>query len=426
MSVVARLESFLGWNDAEFLKGIERSEKRAARFSDKVDKSLTSVFKRDPGQRAENAIGNLISGISSGNATQGIAQFAGAISGFSVVAGVGIGAAIELFDRLYTSVKEVRAAHETLREQMRKPISLLGGLSAEGISEQASQLSGSLNKLREARAGFSHGAVGYLEDFDKSLRGGLFTNSSDPGYGKSGLADAKEESDAQQRLNAILRERGKIELELATAKKTTRGDETQYALTELYFKSRQAEAAVRLEGGKGTGDRLKAIKTTEEDLTDEIVHRGEVREREFNTAEKLLKLQRSNVPEEKKKALAASINLEAINQSLASPDIGVSEKRALTLEKLKGEQELRNQTQNPRNKFAYGTIAARDSENESGFGSLAQRNRDMNDSTVWGSLGYSAMQRGETPQTSTGTPMENIANLLQTLTDLTRQVWATP
>lgn len=420
MPQVARLESTLAFNDAAFTNGIERAEKRAATFGGRVEATFNNLFRRTPGRRAEKALTGLVGDIATGSLSQGIMSFAGRLTGLGLAAGVGVGVAIELFDKLYDSVKEVRAAHEGLRQQMNKPISLLGGLSAEGIGEQTNQLQAAMEKLREVQQSFTHGVAGYLSDFAHQ-KGNIITN---PDFGKSQMSEAREAIDVQQRINQLQRERGKIELEQASARKTTKGDETQFALSELYFKSRQAEAAVRLEGGKGVDDRLKAIKTAEEDLTDEIVHRGEVREAEFKTAEKLLKLERSNVPADKKKALAASISLDAINQQLSSPDISVSEKRSLTLQKLKGEMELRDLTQNPRNKFAFGTIAARDADNEQGFGSIAQRNRDMNDSSVWGSLGASAMNRGESAQNSPGTAI--IANLLQKLTDLTAQVWATP
>lgn len=419
---VARIESVLSFNDAAFTRGIENAEKRAATFSQRVEKNFIGIFKRDPSQRAENAVSNLIGDITSGNTARGLAQFAGRISGLGIIAGVGIGAAIDIFDKLRDSVIETRKAHEVLRMQMLKPMALVGGLSAEGISQQAGQLDKAIQDLKEKQSTFSHTFTNLLSDVFQR-KGGL---ASTPDFGQAGLDEANELNKAHQRLTETQKERGRVEFELANARKSTSKDETQRALTELYFKSRQAESAIRLEGGKGVEDRLQAVKIEEERLTDEIVHRSEVREQEFKTAEKLLKLQRSNVPDDKKKALAAAISLDAINQQLASPDIGVSEKRSLTLQKLKGENELRDLTQNTRNKFAFGTIAARDAENEQGFGSIAQRNRDTDDASVFGSLGANAMNRGERPQEQSGNILQTIASELQKLTALTTQVWATP
>lgn len=420
MPAVARIESTLGFNDAQFTQGIERAEKRAATFGGRVEATFNNLFRKTPGRRAEKALTGLVGDIATGSLSQGVMSFAGRLTGLGLAAGVGVGVAIELFDKLHDSVKEVRAAHEGLEKQMSKPMSIMAGLSPEGISEQASQLSASLEKLREVRSSVTHGIVGYLEDFAKQ-KGNIITDSD---FGKSGLSDTKEESDAQQRLNAVLAERGKIELELARARKANQGDDTKTALDAIYFGTKQKISAIELEGGKGARDRIEALRMDERRLTDEVAHRSEVREHEFKTSEKLLKLQRSDLPDDKKKALAASIQLASINESLAGPDVSASERRSLTLEKLKTENELRAATQNTANPFAYGTMAHRDFENESGFGSLAQRNKDMNDSSVWGSLGYNAMQRGELPQTKQEGP--DILKALTELVNLTRQVWATP
>src|SRR4051794_24376647 len=99
MPAVARLESTLAFNDIAFTQGIERAEKRAQTFSGRVEGTFQNLFKRTPGRRAERAIGNLLGDISTGNAAQGIAQFAGRLTGLGLAAGVGIGVAVELFSK---------------------------------------------------------------------------------------------------------------------------------------------------------------------------------------------------------------------------------------------------------------------------------------------------------------------------------------
>lgn len=416
-TLVARLEAALAFNDVQFEKGIERAEKRSQTFSQRVEKNFIGIFKRDPGQRAENAVSNLIGDITSGNTARGLAQFAGRISSLGIIAGVGIGAAIDIFDKLSDHVKKVQDDSESLRREMLKPMSLIMGLSPEGIDQQAGLLRAKYEKIIEDHKGFAQAFTNVFRD--------AMDITAD--FGTSGLRDTRQEQDALDRINQIQRERGRVELELAQARKTTRGDETQSATTELYFKSRQRESAIRLEGGKGAEDRIKALQIDEERLTDEIVRRSEAREEEFKTAEKLLKLQRSSIPEDKKKVLAAAIGLDVVNRSLESPDITTGERRALTLDKLRKENELRGLSKTSRNPFAPGTIANRDFEDEQGgFGTLAGRNKEMNDASVFGSLGYNAAQRGDVPTATQSSLNQQMLTELQSLRALTEKVWATP
>lgn len=422
----ALLETQVTGDDGPFTRTLERAEKRAGTFAAKVEKNFIGIFKRDPSQRAENAVSNLIGDITSGNTARGLAQFAGRISGLGIIAGIGIGAVIDIFDKVSDSIKTVEKDSEALRQQMLKPVNLIAGLSPDQISQQVGQINALFKKLEEDQKSFSYRfGRGASEVFSS-----LFNpqaSVSDPGWGKKAVADARQLQDAYDRIALFQRNRADAELELANARKMTGGDETQSALSELYFKSRQAESAISLEGGKGAADRIKALKIEEERLTDQIVHRSEVREQEFKTAEKLLKLERSSMPEDKKKVLAAAIGLDVVNKSLGSPDITTGERRALTLDKLRKENELRSLTKNTRNPFAFGTTAARDWEDQNapGFGSIAKRNAEMNDPSVYGSLAQNAVNRGDRPMAQNVDTQQMLLNELQKLTALTEKVWNT-
>lgn len=416
MPAVARLESTLAFNDTNFTQGIERAEKRAQTFAGRVEAQFMGLFRRAPGRKAEKALTGFITDLATGGVSQGIFSLASRFTGLGLAAGVGVGVAVELFGKLHDQIKTVKTDSESLRLEMLKPISLIGGLSPEGIDQQAAVLKTKYDKIIDDHKGFMQTLTNLFRDQDVNAD-----------FGTTGIKDTRQEQEALDRIHQIQRERGRVEVELAQAKRTDRGDETKTALDEVYFKSRQAEAAIRIEGGKGVSDRLKAVKIEEERLTDEIVHRNEVREQEFKTAEKLLKLERSGIPEDKKKVLAAAIGLDVVNKSLENPDITTGERRALTLDKLRKENELRSLSGGKRNPFAFGTTANRKfEEDQGGFGTLAGRNRDTNDPNVFGSLANSAMNRGESPLSAQTALDQQMLQELQALRTLTEKVWATP
>lgn len=390
MAAVARLESTLAFNDVQFTQGIERAEKRAQTFAGRVETSFQGLFRKTPGRRAERALSGLLGDISTGSLSQGITSFASRLTGLGLVAGVGVGVAVEIFDKLHDHIKTVDADTEALRQEMAKPFNIIAGLSPEAIEQQAGLLKAKYDKIVEDHKGFAQTFTNVFRD--------AWDATAD--FGTSGNRDTRQEQDALDKLHKIQSERGAKELEMARARAATGGDEMKSALTEQYFKRQAAESAIQLEGGgKGDADRLKALELNEKRITDEIVHRSEVREQEFATAEKLLKLERSGISEPEKKKMGAALGLESINQQLKSPDLSTGERRALTLEKLRKQNEIRSMGagQNP---FAWGTSANREWEDQNapGFGSISKRTAETNDPSVYGSLAASRASVGMMPQ----------------------------
>lgn len=386
MAQVARLEAKLAFNDAEFTQGIERAEKRAQTFGGRVEGTFQNLFKRTPGRRAERAIGNLLGDISTGNAAQGIAQFAGRLTGLGLAAGVGIGVAVELFSKLHESVVEVRKAHEELDRQMAKPVNLT---SIEGLGK-------AIENLQEKQKTFTHGFVNILSDIahQKGALGLL-------DLGKTGMSEQEEISAAIAKRQAAERLRGRTELVRSNVLEELENDPKRKALAEMRFKFEDRRRELMSSPDKGSADRLKAL-DVEQDAAERNfrLHKADSNAR-LEVEEKIAKLQRLPVSAEQHKQLQLGEEIKGLDAQIAG-EKNPNTQRELRLQKFRKQTELRGVTTDPNaqreNPFAFGTIANRDFENDSGFGSIAQRNKDMNDSSVFGSLGANAMNRGESAQ----------------------------
>lgn len=411
MAVVARIEAAASFNDVEFTRGIERAEKRGLAFGGRMETTFQNLFKRTPGRRAERAIGNLLGDISTGNAAQGIAQFAGRLTGLGLAAGVGIGVAVELFSKLHESVVEVQKAHDELDRQMSKPIGLT---SIEGLGK-------AIDNLREKQSTFTHGAVNYLRDFFAS------PEATGVDLGKSQMKEEQEISEAIGKRQSAERLRGRNELTRSNVIAGLENDPQRKALAELRFKFEEKRDALRASPDKGTQDRLKAL-DVEQDAAERNfrLHRADSNAR-LDVEEKIAKLQRLPVSQEQRKSLQLGEEIKGLDAQIAG-EKNPNTQRELKLQRFKKETEFRSINGDPNkqneNPFAWGTIAHRDFENESGFGSLAQRNRDTEDPNVWGSLAYSAKERGELPQAKQES--SEVVRALNELLNLTRQAWATP
>jgi hypothetical protein len=413
MPAVARLESTLAFNDVEFTNGIARAEKRAQTFAGRVEGSFQGLFKRTPGRRAERAIGNLLGDISTGNAAQGIAQFAGRLTGLGLAAGVGIGVAVELFDKLHESVVEVRKAHDELDRQMSHPLNLT---SIEGLGK-------AIDTLREKQGTFTHGLTNYLTEFVKASTG------LGPGeLGTTQLKEQKEINAAIEKRQDAERSQGREELVRARTLAGLENDPKRRALAEARFKFEDQEKAIRSSPGKGSELKLEALELERQKLEENFKLGKSMRSDEFEDVKKLLTLKRMALSPEQEKLATAGLSLESVNRKLTNKSLSPEERNVLLGQKFSAETDIQALTpKKPRNPFAFGTTAARNFEDDQGgFGTLAGRNRDTNDPNVFGSLANSAMNRGESPLTAGQTGWQEVAGLLKNILELEQKVWATP
>lgn len=410
MGRTARLETQITGDDGPFTRTIERAEKRAATFSQRVERNFVGIFKRDPSQRAENAVSNLIGDITSGNTAQGLAQFAGRISSLGIIAGVGIGAAIDIFGKLRTSVLEVREAHDQLDAQMSKPLNLT---SIQGLGA-------AIDNLIKKQSTATYTAANYLSEAWQISQG-------KPGeLGVTKMAEQQEISEAIARRQAAERLRGRNELARANVLSSLDDDPKRKALAEMRFKFEERRDALRASPDKGTQDRLKAL-DVEQDVAERNfrLHKADNNAR-LDMEEKIARLARLPATPEQRKQLQIGTEIKGLDAQIAG-EKNPNERRRLELQKFNKQTELRGATTNPNarteNPFAFGTIANRDFDDQ-GFGSLAGRNREMNDASVFGSLGYNAAQRGETALPIQEKQTAELLAVNKELLAITKEAWA--
>lgn len=382
MAAVARIESTLGFNDARFTQGIERAEKRAATFSARVEKNFVGMFKRDPSQRAENAVSNLIGDITSGNTARGLAQFAGRISGLGIIAGVGIGAAIDIFDKLRTSVLEVREAHDQLDKQMAKPLKLT---SIEGLGA-------AIDSLQKKQSTLSHSFTNFLFDLAPKIGGG----GGILDLGKAGMEETQELNAAIERRQSAERLRGRNELVRANVLSSLDDDPKRKALAEMRFKFDERRDALRASPDKGTQARLQALDVEQDAAEKNFKQNKNQRAEEFEDAKKMLALKRMSLTPEREREVAATLRLESTKRKLQSKDLSPDERDNLTLQKFSQETEL--QSLKPKTNRNWGTFVGAESMLDAPKGPAAAGPSEM-------------------------TPLEQI---MKQLLDLTQKVWATP
>jgi hypothetical protein len=119
----------LGLSNQDFITGLNEAERRAQGFEQRI----AGFFKRDPTARAQHAFTDLATNLSSGNVAQGVAGFTSRLSGLGLAAGVAVGAAIAIFQRFTTEIRETDKAAEALGAQLDKPRTITGSLGLEGM-----------------------------------------------------------------------------------------------------------------------------------------------------------------------------------------------------------------------------------------------------------------------------------------------------
>lgn len=420
MATAARLESKLGLNDTEFTEGIVRAEKRAQTFAGRAERSFSQLFKRSPHMRAERAVDALVGNLASGDVAGGIAHLAGRISGLGLGVGVAIGAGVEIFSKLKTSVDEVREAHEKLDAQMRRPLNIISNLSS-GELKQAIQ---------------SLGAD--IDDFQKKVESGphnttnLFKDVFFGGLGAAGTSDIKDQIDlnaARERKATMERTAGRNELRRQNVIAGIGNDPKRVALAEARLKIEEEIASIQAgPQDKGARDKIAALNVQYDQLNKNYDLSKKAAEQEFEDAKKLLGIKKLGATPEEEKKLEVGLKLQSVNRQLERTDLSPEEKRSLTLQKMGLENDalqFKPKDTAPKNPFAYGTLAARNWEDENGrWGSLATANKETNDPTAYGSLAWNAVQRGEAPMPA-GKETENqlVVTELRKLTGLFEEAW---
>lgn len=413
MPNVATIGTRFTGDNVDFIRKIEEAEKRAQTFGGRVESALTGVFKKTPGRRAELAISNLIGDITSGNATQGIAQFAGRITGLGLGAGLAIGATVEIFQKLHAQIK---AASDASKE-LGLSLSRLGGTRGpEEISKQFEEISTQTAMLVKESSTFGNKVGNALDKITETFTGTRGSGhaedqSSMIAAGLRAQAVLLEKRNAAESDNLLVKgdeiRLGKSEADLAKvtldlARKKSDIDEAFIKYKQSFFQEgvvdkfepkerdrliTQARAAA--ENQKNLAEGSAAMETAQ-------IEKGEAaQKRNYEMQLKIANLQgeKPGLTSDMRRRGQAGLELQEIIQRQigATPD----EARGLRIERINKENEIRNLLPP---KFAAGTIAARNAEDaQGGYGTLAGRANEMNDPSAYGSLAYNAVQRGENP-----------------------------
>lgn len=409
----------------EFVSG----GKKAETAMNRVSRNFSGMFKRDPGQRAENAMVNLLGDISAGNLAGGFAQFASSVTAGGLVIGVAIGAAALAFQKFRRDIKETREAGVALRVELGKPISIITSLDSSGMSEalQARQkLADTLREKSEKKFGSE-----LSEAFQSTLSGPTFGAISGEKSGEERLNIEKDLTREHVDRKAILLAQANQAQQLVAIKREELfGDESLARVKKIQLETDQARAKLRLTPGltkEAFNIADNSILQNEELSLKTEGKRKTAKERSLEVEEKIARLERSGLTPEKQKQIKTAIELQGIDQRIKEAT-SPQERREIGLEKIKKENELRAMTapQQRRNPFAEGTVSSRRFDEDQGFGSIAERQREMNDPRVYGSLAYNAAQRGDIPKPQDRQQTGDVASLLQTLIEITKQVWVAP
>lgn len=415
MSNVANIGATLSLNNSDFNRKIEESERRAATFAGRAQAKFEGLFKRTPGRRSERAISGLIGDLSGGDLATAVSNFGGKITGLGLGMGVALGAGIELFNKIRESVKETDIATRNLNNTF----ALLGGnRGPEQIAKDIKTIHDQTSELSDKSSGTTSKVGDFLRGwFNPSKR--RANRDEDVTRGLNEELGQRKELNKAEADNLFLKERAErvgktganiagVFAKLQEQKSTEDRNNIEYfeGLNEKFQKG-QLKPGERnrlvIEAKKAAQERKTILQRDAKDQIDDITRVDKAKTRSNALAEKLAKLAsvprngRGFTPDEQKK-MAAAYELQDVDDRLktARPD----EKAALQIEriqKMNALREVAKPTDEGKNPFAWGTEASRNFDSDSGkdFGSIAKRTAEMNDSSVFGSLGYNAAQRGE-------------------------------
>lgn len=353
------IQGEFGWSNAGLITGMKEAEGIATRGAKSIEGKIASLFKRDPTQRAERAIGGFVERLAGGDVAGGIQALTGSMSAFGLAAGVAIGAGIGLFIKFKEQIDSAREAHNALQDEMiRRPLSLTGKMSTEGMTqalEARQKLSEEARKKTEAS---SFGRE--LLEAGKSTLPFFFG-----GRGKEDAERVQTQKDvnrAEAESKQIMLDRVKLASSLV-AIETARvsGYEREANISKIVLDAEQKRAALQ-----GSGVSREAF-----DLGDEAISRNaelqislenkraEAKERSLAIEERMANLVKRGATAEDQRKIRAGLELDAINEQLKK-ETSEPARRELLLKKTQKENELRGMRKpgGDENPFEAGTMSA--------------------------------------------------------------------
>jgi hypothetical protein len=137
----------LGLSNEDFINGLRAAEQRAKGFESQV----AGLFRRSPLHRAERAFSDFAANLATGNVGQAITGFAERLTGLGLLAGVGVGAAVVIFQKFKGQIDATKKSTEALFAELSKPLPAQAALGPEGISAQIASLDKAITDVATKR-----------------------------------------------------------------------------------------------------------------------------------------------------------------------------------------------------------------------------------------------------------------------------------
>lgn len=412
-------------DDADYQAVMRRAANTSDQFQRKLNgasNSFTNLFKRSPNMRAERALSGFFERAASGDIAGALTQISGRMTGLGIVAGVAIGAGVEIFQKFKQQIDATREAHAALQLEMNKrPLSTVLSLSGEGM-EQALQ---TREKLAEDLRKKSESSFG------SQLFAGLQATPNTL-LGRDVESGEKERVQAQLDLNKETVEGKRImeaQADLANTmlgirRQELEGDERSAQIALIVLKAEQERAAL-----KSKGLTAKAFRSQDETISEnaelsirQINKRAALTESRLKMEEKIARLQHQGLAGADLKRVRAGLEIQSLDEQIKN-ETSPERKRELQLQRSQKVTEAHGllAAAGPSNPFPFGTTASRGFESQ--FGASGFARRGIEDSLGFGGLARRSIESGQslTPEEAllkTGTSPADIAGFKKNVGDL--------
>lgn len=427
------IQGEFGWSNSPLIQGMGEAEVIAGRGAAKVQNKFLDIFKRSPNMRAERAFSGLFQSIASGDIAGGIEALSSRMTGLGIIAGVAIGAGVAIFEKLREKIVATKEAQAALEQELTKhPVSNVLNLSTQGM-ERAIEIRQKLADDLRKKQGES--------SFASELRA-AFTQTAGTLFGKDVTKGEKERTQAQADLNRADVENEQIILAQANASQKIvdiqraeiEGDKRLAGHMQARLDKENAIAALREKGLTPNAFNIEsgALQERQGIRDRQIDAAADAGERSLAIEEKIALLKRKGLTADDEKKIRATSELKDLDTQIAN-ETSPQRARELKLKRQQKENEVRsfgnpNAPAGAENPFAFGTIAAREWENnQGGFGSIAARSKEAEDKGAFGSLANAAMLRGESPMKKTeAVTNADVVAAIKEGNDISRQAWLKP
>lgn len=317
----------LSLDNGPFSQGLQRAEQQANAFAGKMrglGDRVQGLFRRTPHARAEAALAGFAGNLASGNIQGAILGVTERMKGLGLAAGIGIGAAIIVFEKAKEQINAVQKATENLNKELARPLSLQSALGAEGIGKEIDKTAEKLDTLREKRQSFFAKFFSYLQT---PQQGSVFKRGGNQYQTQLGILNTEKWNSAQEagekRLRDLTMARANAELDVANVKRTAvNGSEREVLWLKTSLDYNQKIAEIQLESGLTKPGRsadvllrrMTAAKIAEEAEFKAGSRQLDLRQLQAETEGRILELHNSTLSKDQQSLLALKERINLLKQ----------------------------------------------------------------------------------------------------------------